>query len=55
MTKGYKVLSLETAKSKPTKATVTGFDIDTEAQRAKEAQLAFHINMKKSNETTKYP
>ena len=40
MTKGYKVLSLETAKSKPTKATVTGFDIDTEAQRAKEAQLA---------------
>jgi hypothetical protein len=40
MTKGYKVLSLETAKSKPSKATVTGFDIDTEAQRAKEAQLA---------------
>jgi hypothetical protein len=40
MTKGYRVLSLETAKSKPTKATVTGFDIDTEALRAKEAQLA---------------
>ena len=40
MTKGYRVLSLETAKSKPTKATTTGFDIDTEALRAKEAQLA---------------
>ena len=40
MTKGYRVLSLETAKSKPSKATVTGFDIDTEALRAKEAQLA---------------
>ena len=40
MTKGYRVLSLETAKSKPTKATVTGFDIDTDALRAKEAQLA---------------
>jgi len=40
MTKGYRVLSLETAKSKPSKATVTGFDIDTEALRAKEQQLA---------------
>jgi hypothetical protein len=40
MTKGYRVLSLETAKSKPSKATVTGFDIDTDALRAKEAQLA---------------
>jgi hypothetical protein len=40
MTKGYRVLSLETAKSKPSKATSTGFDIDTEALRAKEAQLA---------------
>ena len=40
MTKGYRVLSLETAKSKPSKATTTGFDIDTEALRAKEAQLA---------------
>ena len=40
MTKGYRVLSLETAKSKPSKATTTGFDIDTEALRAKEQQLA---------------
>jgi replicative DNA helicase len=40
MTKGYRVLSLETAKSKPSKATSTGFDIDTEALRAKEQQLA---------------
>jgi replicative DNA helicase len=40
MTKGYRVLSLETAKSKPSKATSTGFDIDTDALRAKEAQLA---------------
>ena len=40
MTKGYRVLSLDTAKSKPSKATVTGFDIDTDALRAKEAQLA---------------
>ena len=40
MTKGYRVLSLQTAKSKPSKATVTGFDIDTEALRAKEQQLA---------------
>ena len=40
MTKGYRVLSLETAKSKPSKATTTGFDIDTDALRAKEAQLA---------------
>jgi replicative DNA helicase len=40
MTKGYRVLSLDTAKSKPSKATVTGFDIDTAALKAKEAQLA---------------
>ena len=40
MTKGYRVLSLETAKSKPSKATVTGFDIDTDALKAKEQQLA---------------
>lgn len=40
MTKGYRVLSLETAKSKPTKATTTGFDIDTDALKAKEQQLA---------------
>ena len=39
MTKGYRVLSLETAKSKPSKATVTGFDIDTDALKAKEQQL----------------
>ena len=40
MTKGYRVLSLETAKSKPSKATTTGFDIDTDALKAKEQQLA---------------
>ena len=40
MTKGYRVLSLETAKSKPSKATSTGFDIDTDALKAKEQQLA---------------
>ena len=40
MTKGYRVLSLETAKSKPSKATVTGFDIDADALKAKEQQLA---------------
>ena len=40
MTKGYRVLSLETAKSKPSKATVAGFDIDTDALKAKEAELA---------------
>jgi replicative DNA helicase len=40
MTKGYRVLSLDTAKSKPSKATTTGFDIDTAALKAKEAQLA---------------
>jgi len=33
-------LSLETAKSKPSKATSTGFDIDTDALKAKEQQLA---------------
>ena len=40
MTKGYRVLSLETAKSKPSKATTTGFDIDADALKAKEQQLA---------------
>ena len=40
MTKGYRVLSLETAKSKPSKATTAGFDIDTDALKAKEQQLA---------------
>jgi len=40
MTKGYRVLSLETAKSKPSKATSTGFDIDADALKAKEQQLA---------------
>ena len=40
MTKGYRVLSLETAKGKPSKATTTGFDIDTDALKAKEQQLA---------------
>lgn len=40
MTKGYRVLSLETAKSKPSKATVAGFDIDIDALKAKEAELA---------------
>jgi hypothetical protein len=40
MTKGYRVLSLDTVKTKPSKATTTGFDIDTDALKAKEAQLA---------------
>ena len=40
MTKGYTVLSLDTVKTKPSKATQVSFDIDTDAQRAKEAQLA---------------
>ena len=39
MTKGYTVLSLDTVKSKPSKATVTGFDIDTDALKAKEQEL----------------
>jgi hypothetical protein len=38
MTKGYRVLSLETAKS--SKGTTAGFDIDAQAVRAKEAELA---------------
>ena len=40
MTKGYRVLSLETAKSKPSKATTASFDIDTDALKLKEAELA---------------
>jgi replicative DNA helicase len=39
MTKGYTVLSLDTVKSKPSKATTTGFDIDTDALKAKEQEL----------------
>jgi len=39
MTKGYTVLSLDTVKSKPSKATVAGFDIDTDALKAKEQEL----------------
>ena len=39
MTKGYTVLSLDTVKSKHSKATVTGFDIDTDALKAKEQEL----------------
>ncbi len=37
MTKGYRVLSLDTAK--PSKGTTASFDIDTDALRAKEAEL----------------
>jgi len=41
MTKGYKVLSLDTVKnSKPSKGTTSSFDIDTDAVRAKERELA---------------
>ena len=39
MTKGYTVLSLDTVKSKPSKATTAGFDIDTDALKAKEQEL----------------
>jgi len=39
MTKGYRVLSLDTVKSKPSKGTTASFDIDTDALRAKEAEL----------------
>jgi len=38
MTKGYRVLSLDTVK--PSKGTTASFDIDTQALRAKEAELA---------------
>ncbi len=38
MTKGYRVLSLDSAK--PSKGTTAGFDIDTDALKQKEAQLA---------------
>jgi hypothetical protein len=40
MTKGYRVLSLDTVKTKPSKAATASFDIDTDALKAKEAQLA---------------
>ena len=39
MTKGYTVLSLDTVKSKPSKVTTAGFDIDTDALKAKEQEL----------------
>jgi len=39
MTKGYTVLSLDTVKSKPSKATTASFDIDTDALKAKEQEL----------------
>ena len=40
MTKGYKVLSLETVKNtRPSKGTTASFDIDTQALRAKELEL----------------
>jgi hypothetical protein len=40
MTKGYTVLSLDTVKTKPSKATTASFDFDTDAVKAKEQQLA---------------
>ena len=39
MTKGYTVLSLDTVKTKPSKATTASFDIDTDALKAKEQEL----------------
>ena len=40
MTKGYKVLSLDTVKNtRPSKGTTASFDIDTQALRAKELEL----------------
>jgi len=39
MTKGYTVLSLDTVKTKPSKATTASFDVDTAAMKVKEQEL----------------